>query len=121
MQAYKFKKMKNLIIIAVVFLASFSVQGQEKKNKNAKYTIEVFGICGDCEKRIEDAAFSVSGVKSADWNREDNSLKLILNEQKTSLDSVQMSIAKAGYDTPSFKSLDTDYQNLPKCCQYERK
>lgn len=106
--------------MAVVFFASFSMQGQQKKNKNAKYIIEVKGICDDCEKRIENAAFSVAGVKSAEWNSEDNSLKLILNEQKTSLEMVQMQIAKAGYDSPNFKALDSDYQNLPKCCQYNR-
>jgi copper chaperone CopZ len=112
--------MKNVILITVVFFASFSMLAQEKKSKNAKYTIEVKGVCEDCKKRIENAAFSISGVKSAVWNSEENSLNLIVNEQKTSINKVEMKMAEIGHDTGKFKALESDYQSLPKCCQYER-
>ena len=51
-----------------------SVQSQEKKNKNAKYTFEVNGNCEQCKKRIEKAAYSVAGVKSAVWEVETHQL-----------------------------------------------
>jgi mercuric ion binding protein len=113
--------MKNLILAAVAFLAGFSIQAQEKLNKNAKYTIEVNGNCEMCQSRIQKAAYSVSGVKSAAWSAETHELNLILNEEKATLLTVKKAIANAGYDTDEVKSTVERYGNLPECCQYERK
>ena len=54
--------MKSTLLGMMLLLITFSTQAQEKKNKNAKYTIEVNGNCDLCKKRIEKAAFSISGV-----------------------------------------------------------
>ena len=113
--------MKNLILAVVVFFVGFSMQAQEKLNKNAKYLIEVNGNCEQCQSRIQKAAYSVSGVKSATWSVETHQLNLILNEEKAALLTVKKAIAKAGYDTDEVKSTVESYDNLPGCCQYERK
>jgi mercuric ion binding protein len=112
--------MKNIIIILLLALG-ISAPAQEKKNKNAKYSIEVNGNCEQCKKRIEKAAFSVSGVKSAVWNVETHELKLILNEEKSSISDVKKAIAQAGHDTEEVKAAKSDYDHLHSCCQYERK
>jgi mercuric ion binding protein len=112
--------MKN-IIFGMLLLVTLSVQAQDKKNKNAKYNIEVNGNCEQCKKRIEKAAFSVSGVKSAEWNMEDHLLRLIINEEKSSLLDVKKAIAKIGHDTEEVKATDEVYENLHHCCKYERK
>lgn len=104
----------------MLLLITVSTQAQEKKNKNAKYNVEVNGNCDQCKKRIEKAAYSVSGVKSADWNIEDHTLHLILNEQKSSVADVKNAIAKVGHDTDDVKALEADYQQLHTCCKYER-
>lgn len=104
----------------MLLLITVSTQAQEKKNKNAKYDVEVNGNCDQCKKRIEKAAYSVSGVKSADWNIEDHTLHLILNEQKSSVADVKSAIAKVGHDTDDVKALEADYQQLHTCCKYER-
>ena len=111
--------MKNIIMI-LVLVVSFNAYSQDKKNKNAKYTIEVNGNCDMCKKRIEKASYAVSGVKSASWDIETKSLNLILNEEKTTLEEVEKSIAKAGHDTPDVKATDADYESLHGCCLYER-
>ncbi|CAM3454059.1 HMA domain-containing protein [Flavobacterium longum] len=111
--------MRNLIIV-VMLLVSVTTLAQEKKNKNAKYDIEVNGNCEQCKKRIEKAAFSVSGVKSAVWHMDDHVLHLIINEEKTSLLDVKKAIAKVGHDTDEVKATDDDYNNLHHCCKYER-
>ncbi|WP_309641949.1 heavy-metal-associated domain-containing protein [Flavobacterium sp.] len=113
--------MKNIVIMLCMVFVGLSVQAQEKKNKNAKYTIEVNGNCEQCKKRIEKAAFSVSGVKSANWNVETHQLSLILNEEKTSVLDVKKAIAKVGHDTDEVKATDEIYENLHSCCKYERK
>lgn len=105
----------------MLLFVAFSTQAQEKKNKNAKYTIEVNGNCDLCKKRIEKAAFSVAGVKSAIWSVETHQLALILNEEKCSALEVKKALAKAGHDTDEVKATDEDYEKLHMCCQYERK
>jgi periplasmic mercuric ion binding protein len=112
--------MKNIILILVA-LVGFSANAQDKKNKNAKYDIEVNGNCEQCKKRIEKAAFSVPGVKSAAWHIDDHTLHLILNEEKTSITEVKKAIAKVGHDTDEIMATDEDYKNLHHCCKYDRK
>ena len=74
--------MKNIVVGVMLLFVAFSVQAQDKKNKNAKYNIEINGNCEMCKKRIEKAAFSVKGVKTANWSIDDHTLQLILNEEK---------------------------------------
>lgn len=111
---------KNIIIALFVTFVGFSSQAQEKKNKNAKYTFEVNGNCEQCQKRIQKAAFSVDGVKSAVWSVETHQLSLILNEEKCSSLDVKKAIAKVGHDTDQVKATDADYEKLHHCCLYER-
>lgn len=113
--------MKNVLLGMMLLLVTFSVHSQEKKNKNAKYAIEVNGNCDLCKKRIEKAAFSVAGVKSAIWNIETHQLDLILNEEKCSVLDVKKAIANVGHDTDEVKATDETYNKLHMCCQYERK
>lgn len=113
--------MKNTILVLVLTFFGFVAQAQEKKNKNAKYTVEVNGNCEQCKKRIEKAAYAVSGIKSAIWSVETHQLSLILNEEKTTLLDVEKAIAKVGHDTDGVKATNEDYENLHSCCLYERK
>lgn len=112
--------MKNIIIIFIAIIG-MSAQAQEKKNKNAKYTVEVNGNCEQCKKRIEKAAYSVDGVKSANWDIESHKLNLIVNEEKTSLTAVKKAVANVGHDTEEAKASDESYSKLHTCCQYDRK
>jgi len=104
----------------LIMLAGITTQAQEKKNKNAKYDIEVKGNCDQCKKRIEKAAYSVKGVKSAAWSEENGNLHLIVDESKCSVRDVHAAVAKAGHDTDKVKAEDEDYKNLHSCCQYTR-
>ncbi len=113
--------MKNVILGMLLLFAAYSTQAQQKKNKNAKYEFEVNGNCEQCQKRIQKAAFSVSGVKSAEWHIDDHILHLIINEEKCSVSDVKKAIAKVGHDTDEVKAEDSVYENLHSCCKYERK
>src|SRR6187402_2000696 len=95
----KNNKMKNIFLIMMIAFAGITGNAQEKKNKNAKYDIEVNGNCEQCKKRIEKAAYAVAGVKTAVWDVEDHNLHLIVNEEKTSLPEIKKALAKAGHDT----------------------
>lgn len=113
--------MKNILLGMLLLFVTISTQGQDIKNKNAKHNIEVNGNCEMCKKRIEKAAFSVKGVKSAEWHIDDHMLHLILNEEKSSILDVKKAIAKVGHDSDDVKATQEDYDKLHGCCLYERK
>ncbi len=112
--------MKNIFLMIILTFTFGTMQAQEAKSGNAKHSIEVNGNCDQCKKRIEKAAFSVSGVKSANWDMETHQLQVILNEKKASVEDVSKAIAKAGHDTKAVKADKTDYDNLHHCCKYDR-
>ncbi len=111
--------MKKILLLLVLAI-SFAGNAQQKKNKNAKQSIEVNGNCEQCKKRIEKAAFSVSGVKSANWHIDTHKLDLIFNEEKCSVADVENAVAKAGHDNEGAKATNEAYDRLHTCCKYER-
>lgn len=113
--------MKNTILTMMFLFVALSTQAQDKKNKNARYEFEVNGNCEQCQKRIQKAAFSVAGVKSAIWNIESHQLSVSINEEKCSLMDVKNAVAKVGHDTDEIKATNAVYDKLHSCCQYERK
>lgn len=113
-------KMKKIMFVLLLSIIGFSSQAQEKKSKNAKKDIEVRGNCEMCKKRIEKAAFAVPGVKSAEWHQDDQTLHVIVNEEKADALKIQQAVAKAGHDTKDVRATDEDYAKLHTCCSYER-
>ncbi|MCB0745536.1 MAG: heavy-metal-associated domain-containing protein, partial [Ignavibacteriae bacterium] len=95
--------MKKIVAILLMMI-SFVTVAQEKKSKNKKAEFKVNGNCEMCEKRIEKAAFSVKGVKSADWHVDHHDIHLIYDENKCSLEDIKKAIAKAGHDTEDIKA-----------------
>ena len=111
--------MKKIIILLIVLPMGIVAQEKQKKNKKVQFTVH--GNCEMCEKRIEKAALSVKGVKLANWDIPSNQISLIYNPQKADLVTIHESIAAVGYDTSEAKAKKEDYNELPKCCQYDRK
>ena len=109
------------MFVLLLSVIGFSSQAQEKKSKNAKKDIEVKGNCEMCKKRIEKAAFAVPGVKSAEWHQDDQTLHVIVNEEKADALKIQQAVAKAGHDTKDVRATDEDYSKLHTCCSYDRK
>ena len=112
--------MKTFIVVLVASIFSLRGIAQEKKSKNKKVELKVAGNCEMCEKRIEKAAFSVKGVKSADWHIDHKDIHLIIDENKCSVEDVAKAIASVGHDTELIKAKDEDYEKLHGCCLYNR-
>ncbi|AUC85381.1 metal transporter [Polaribacter sp. ALD11] len=114
--------MKKILFIFSLFLIGFSSQAQdvkqEKKKKNAKVAFEVNGICGMCKKRIETAALKTKGVKFAIWDVKSHQMNIILDERKTSLETVKQNIANVGHDVKDFIATDEAYNSVHPCCKY---
>ena len=87
--------MKKVLAIAILLIVFTSFA----QNKNAKASLEVDGVCLMCKERIEKASIRTKGVKSAVWNVETHELKLIFDERKTDLKTIQENIIAVGHDT----------------------
>ena len=112
--------MKRIVLLVLACLFSLTMVAQEKKSKNKKVVIKVAGNCGMCEKRIEKAAYSVKGVKNAEWHVDCQDIHLVIDETKCSTEDVAKAIAAVGHDTGSIKAEDAVYDKLHGCCNYER-
>lgn len=110
--------MKKILVIVVFAFFGMNANAQEQPNKNRKVEIEVNGVCEMCKKRIEKAAYSVKGVKSAIWHAEDQDIHLIFDETKCTVLDVEKAIAKVGHDTKDIKATAEQYEKIHGCCKY---
>ena len=115
--------MKKIILLTFLSLSAFVMNAQETKNKNAKVSFEVDGVCGMCKKRIETAALKTKGVKFALWSPKTHQLNLIMDERKTDVLTVQRNIVKVGHDVllEDGKKLEASieaYDSVDPCCKY---
>ena len=110
--------MKKLVLIALVLISGLTFA--QEKSKKKKIEVVVAGNCEMCKARIEKAAFSVKGVKMANWDVETKKLSLMLNEFKTDSKTIQEKIAGIGHDTELVRASDDTYEALHGCCKYER-
>ena len=106
--------MKKIITVLIVLVATTAFA----QNKNARASLEVDGVCLMCKTRIEKASLNTKGVKSAVWNVKTHELKLIFDERKINLDSIQSNILAVGHDTKELKATDEAYASVHPCCKY---
>ncbi|WP_414524305.1 heavy-metal-associated domain-containing protein, partial [Umezakia ovalisporum] len=93
-------------------MATLFVQAQ---NKPEKTSFKVFGNCGMCKSRIEEA-LDMKGVKSAEWNIQTKQLDIVYVPSKVSLEQIHAAIAGVGHDTELKKAEEKVYKELPHCC-----
>jgi copper chaperone CopZ len=108
------KHLFSLSVLMLMMLPTMFAQGSKQETA----TFQVMGNCGMCKKRIETAA-KIKGVSIANWNMETQQMDVKFNPQKTSLATIQQSIAKAGHATEKFKADEKAYSNLHHCCKYK--
>ena len=106
---------KKIYLLLTMFCFSVLSFAQ---NKNAKASFEVDGVCMMCKSRIEKASLNTKGVKSAVWNVKSHELKLIFNEHKTDLSTIQKNILAVGHDTENLKATEEAYETVHPCCKY---
>ena len=108
-------KTKMLSVVSLFLLGASSLFAQVKTEK-----FEVGGSCGMCKTRIEKAAKSVDGVRTADWQQKSQQLTVSFDSTKTTVLNVHTAIAAVGHDTPLRKAKTEVYNQLPSCCKYDR-
>ena len=110
------------ILLVFTFQSANAQSDKSQRTIGIKTTnIKVSGTCSMDKRRIENAANSIDGVKTADWNENTQELTLIYSVfKKDAADNVQQKIASVGNDTEKYKAADEAYNNLPDCCHYQR-
>jgi hypothetical protein len=109
----------GLLLAMMAGIQLFAQSGNSNNQQPGIQTFKVFGNCDMCKARIEKAALSVSGVKSAAWDKGTKLLKVDL-KSGSNIEDVQKAVAKAGHDTEKFKAEDKVYNGLPGCCKYRK-
>lgn len=111
-------KLFSGMVFAMAFLLfSLSALAAAAQTKIQTDTLTVYGNCGQCKTRIEEAAY-VKGVKTVEWNKKTKLLTVVYNSDKTGLDKVAAAIAKAGHDSRLQTAAEKAYKSLPGCCAY---
>lgn len=107
------------VLVVTVSFANAQSDKTERTIGIKTEKIKVSGTCGMDKRRIETAAYSVDGVKSAIWNEYTQILVLKYSVfKKDAGDKAQRSIASVGNDTEKYKAEDAVYNKLPDCCHY---
>jgi len=81
--------------------------------------IQVAGVCGMCKDRIEGTANELKGVESAEWNNEEQNLKVSIDPTITTIMDIHRKMASIGHGTDLIEANESAYNNLPGCCKYK--
>lgn len=90
-------------------------------NQTIESSFWVGGNCEICKDRIEDSLKEVPGILFADWNVNSKMIQVKYDKRKVSENAIHEEISSVGHDTEKMKTKDRVYNNLMKCCKYERK
>jgi copper chaperone CopZ len=82
-------------------------------------TFKVWGACGMCKTRIENAV-KTEGATKASWDSKTLILTVSFDPSKTNKDALSKKLASVGHDTEKYKAPDEVYSKLPGCCHYKR-
>lgn len=117
-EAMGFERKKLKITTDTLTILLTPISNISSQNGKRTEEIPVRGVCGMCKKRIEETAYSIRGVQSAQWSAEKQALKITYDASKTDSETIQKRIALIGHDTPQYKADQSTYDQLPKCCRY---
>jgi periplasmic mercuric ion binding protein len=105
---------KKIFFIAIAVILSADVSAQ---NKTEEVTFWVAGVCGMCEKTIENA-LDVKGIIAADYNLESHQIKVVYRPAKITVEKMHQLINAVGYDTEKSSATEEQYSKVHGCCKY---
>ncbi|WMJ71629.1 cation-transporting ATPase [Cytophagaceae bacterium ABcell3] len=107
-------------VIIMLFVTSIVFTSCEEKINNTKTeTQKIYGNCLMCKRTINKAG-NLNGIAKVNWDKETKVASITYDSSQTTLNEVLQRIANAGYDNDVFTAPDEAYNDLYKCCKYER-
>ena len=105
---------KKIYVLAMAIVFSAQVFAQ---NKTEEVTFWVAGVCGMCEKTIENA-LDVKGVVAVDYNLDSHKVTVIYKPSKITVEKMHQLINAVGYDTDKSSATEEQYSKVHGCCKY---
>ncbi len=112
-------------LFALLFITSLSVHAQDEvastkdNSKNEAIELQVSGVCGMCETRIETAVYDIKGVKSVEWDQDSGILTTVVKKNKVTKQQIADALAAVGHSSELAKAKKEAYDELPGCCKYD--
>ena len=107
--------MKKNILMLLFVATSSALMAQSKKTEETSFWVA--GVCGMCEKTIENA-LDVKGVMVADYNLDTHQINVIYKPSKISIEEMHRLLNAAGYDTEKSIATEEQYNQVHRCCRY---
>lgn len=107
--------MKYLFLIVFLFI------GCQKKDNTEVAVFKVSTIvCDMCEQTIKKAIFSnLEGIKDVTFDTEAKTVAVTYVPKQTNVETIEITITRAGYDANDRKHDPEAYENLPDCCKHQ--
>ncbi|HZY10616.1 MAG TPA: heavy-metal-associated domain-containing protein [Bacteroidota bacterium] len=104
----------------LIFLLSIIFIGCHKNEQLETTTITVKSVvCGMCAKNIEKAVYAIEGVKGVDVDIEKKIAQIKFVPLQTNIETIETTIANAGYDANDRKRDAGAYEELAQCCKID--
>ena len=113
--------MKKTILSTLFLVLTITIGYSQSNTNEIKTTFGVRGNCGMCKATIEKAVKNLNGISSAIWDKDKKKIDISYDASKTNIMEIHNAITASGYDTEMSSAEKKVYENLPSCCQYDRK
>ena len=107
--------MKKNILILVLSVLGMNIWAQKPKTVETQFWVA--GVCGMCEKTIENA-LDTKGVVFCDYNLDTHKVKVVYRPDKINEAKLHQLINAVGYDTEKSTATDEQYSKVHGCCKY---
>ncbi len=107
--------MKKIVLFVLLSVTTNFIWAQSKKTEEVSFWVA--GVCGMCEKTIENA-LDVKGVITADYDLETHQVHVVYRPAKITVDQMHVLINAAGYDTEKSACTVEQYNRVHGCCKY---
>jgi periplasmic mercuric ion binding protein len=115
-------KMKKSIVSLVILIMTLSVNvTAQSKSKKVVIKTKVYcdhcTKCESCKARVENKVFDLKGIKQVDMNAASQTITVVYNAKKVSLDQIKKQIATTGYDADDVQATTEQVAGLDDCCK----
>lgn len=112
---------KTICLFAIILMTNAAL-AQEKKTVQ-KAIIKTTIVCDHCKEcpscggLLEKTLIRTKGIQMITLDAKAETIEVIYNTKKTSLESIKTAISKLGYDADEVKADPAGYEKLDGCCK----
>lgn len=115
-----FSRLTATLILALFFIGSTIAQ-KTKPVKTAVIKTTIYcdhcKICESCGGRILKELYNEAGIKNTSVDSKANTITVIYDERKITLEQVRIKISKLGFDADAVKADPDAVAKLDDCCK----